>query len=448
LTDTALPKDLLACPRCDSALDGLHCSSCKVDFPAVDGLPWLFADPAATRSEWRNRYDMERGRLEREAESTRQALDALTDDALPATRERLQRLLQGLTRQREALGVLLDDLLTGAAGKLDAHLALRTRLPASQGIQSYAPNLFRDWCWGDAENEAALEALLAFGAPTGRVLVLGAGAGRLAYDLHQTGGAELTVALDNNPLLARVCQRCAAGDAVTLVEFPLAPRTADNVALERSLTAPQPARPGFATLLGSALRAPFAAAAFDLVVTPWLIDVLEAPPSQFLPHVNRLLKPGGRWLMHGSLAGAYADPTDNLTLEELAGVTRAGGFDDWQAEERWLDYLCCPDSRHGRREAVITATARKIADAHPVARHQALPDWLVSGRGAVPALAGFRQQAMVTRLHAFIMTLIDGQRSLKDMAQILEEQQLMPRDEAETAIRGFLIKMYDEAGGR
>ena len=28
----------------------------------------------------------------------------------------------------------------------------------------------------------------------------------------------------------------------------------------------------------------------------------------------------------------------------------------------------------------------------------------------------------------------------------MEEQQLMARDDAETAIRGFLIKMFDEAG--
>jgi hypothetical protein len=55
---------------------------------------------------------------------------------------------------------------------------------------------------------------------------------------------------------------------------------------------------------------------------------------------------------------------------------------------------------------------------------------------------------MTTRMHAFIMSLIDGKRSLKDMARVLEEQRLMSRQEAETALRGFLVKMYDEAAGR
>ncbi len=50
----------LACPRCDKtplqSKDGaLHCSACKVDFPALDGMPWLFAEPQAALDEWRGR---------------------------------------------------------------------------------------------------------------------------------------------------------------------------------------------------------------------------------------------------------------------------------------------------------------------------------------------------------------------------------------------------------
>ena len=44
-----------------------------------------------------------------------------------------------------------------------------------------------------------------------------------------------------------------------------------------------------------------------------------------------------------------------------------------------------------------------------------------------------------------ILSLIDGKRSLKDMAETMESQRLMPAKEAEAAIRGFLIKMFEEA---
>ncbi|POA29059.1 hypothetical protein, partial [Pseudomonas sp. FW305-3-2-15-E-TSA2] len=81
-------------------------------------------------------------------------------------------------------------------------IAFGVRLPLSQDLHSYYVNVHRDWCWGDAEN-AASHALVAdaLGPCGGRVLVLGAGACRLAYDLHQSGVQAQTVALDINPLL-------------------------------------------------------------------------------------------------------------------------------------------------------------------------------------------------------------------------------------------------------
>jgi hypothetical protein len=63
----------------------------------------------------------------------------------------------------------------------------------------------------------------------------------------------------------------------------------------------------------------------------------------------------------------------------------------------------------------------------------------------VPLLPAFRTQAFTTRIYAFVMSLIDGRRTLRDMAQLMEQQKLMPADEAEAAIRTFLTKMYDES---
>jgi hypothetical protein len=43
------------------------------------------------------------------------------------------------------------------------------------------------------------------------------------------------------------------------------------------------------------------------------------------------------------------------------------------------------------------------------------------------------------------MSLIDGKRTIQDMALLLEKQKLMSRAEAEPAIRSFLTRMYDDA---
>jgi hypothetical protein len=43
------------------------------------------------------------------------------------------------------------------------------------------------------------------------------------------------------------------------------------------------------------------------------------------------------------------------------------------------------------------------------------------------------------------MSMIDGKRTIKEMAKLLEQQKLMTRQEAEPAIRNFLTKMYDDS---
>ena len=107
--------------------------------------------------------------------------------------------------------------------------------------------------------------------------------------------------------------------------------------------------------------------------------------------------------------------------------------------------MCSPASRHGRTERVVVWRAQKKHDAKKPPRHQALPEWLVNGTDPVPLSESFRTQALATRVHAFIMSLIDGRRSLKDIAKVVVERRLMAAVEAEPSIRSFLIKMHDDS---
>ena len=69
----------------------------------------------------------------------------------------------------------------------------------------------------------------------------------------------------------------------------------------------------------------------------------------------------------------------------------------------------------------------------------------MTGKEPVPLSPSFRTQAMTTQVYSFIMSLIDGKRSIKEMSVILEKQKLMSKEEAEPAIRSFLTKMYDDS---
>src|SRR5690606_32887966 len=88
----------------------------------------------------------------------------------------------------------------------------------------------------------------------GRTLVLGAGAGRLAYDIHTQLAPDTTVALDFNPLLMIIARRVTQGENVELYEFPIAPRTAADQAVLRTLSVPSLAPDGLMWMLADTHR--------------------------------------------------------------------------------------------------------------------------------------------------------------------------------------------------
>ncbi len=449
---TLPPVDLLACPRCDrtpleAAGDGLRCTACKVDFPVIAGLPWLFAEPDATLAEWRGRLHMALRKIDQEAAAV--ARDLKDASLRPAARARTERFGEALGAHRDALAAFLEPFgADGLSTRYETYLALRTRLPTDQGLNTYYQNVHRDWSWGDEENAASVEAIRAVlggHEQLGEVLVLGGGAGRLAYDLQAAFETTGVTMLDFNPLLALVARRMADGERFEFHEFPIAPLTPGAGAVLRELAAPSPAGDGFSVVLGDALRPPFAAGRFDTVVTPWLIDVIGEDPAVLAARINGLLADGGRWLNFGSLAFDSPSPAGRHSTEDIVAIAGEAGFDPVVSDDRSIPYMCSPASRHARRETVFTFAATKAGNAKRPARHRALPDWIVTGKEPVPLSPSFRTQAMSTQIYAFVMSLIDGKRSIEDMAKLFEQQQLMPRDEAVPAIRNFLIRMVDDS---
>lgn len=440
----------LACPRCEraplaAAAGGYRCNACRIDFPVVGGIPWLFAEPGVQLGEWQSRVDTTLQALRRE--HARLAA-AATASSSALTKRRLERLAAATLDHAARLETLLAPLRVPAhTASYEAQLAFRPQVPWDQGLMTYAYNVHRDWSWGDAENEASFEivrAALAEAAP-GKVLVLGAGAGRLAYDLHMRTQAEATVVLDFNPFLLLLADAVTRGGTVSLYEFPSAPKSLDDCAVLRTLAAERPCRPGLHYVLADAQRPPFAPGAFDTVVTPWLVDILPEPFANLCRRVNALLRNGGQWLNFGSLSFHVGDPALQHSPEECAELIAAAGFDAPSLADATLPYLCSPASRHGRIEQVLRWRAVKRQSTAPPARPQLLPDWLVDGREPVPLLDVFRTQAPATRLRGYILSLVDGHRSLSEIVDIFDREKLMPRDQAEATIRSLLVRMYQSS---
>jgi len=446
-------SSVLACPRCRRGpvtleRAGWMCGTCSSGFPVIGEIPWLFAEPREAVTEWRGRLSLLTQHLATEATAIQ---TSLAGGELPTgARRRLEHVARANEDQIRRLQVLLAPLGLEQASMTEAtHRGIGTRLPTEQGLTNYYVNLHRDWAWGDEENQAALEQLRApLGGDLrglGNTLVEGAGAGRLAYDLHGAGDSALTVATDFNPLLLFAARELYAGRTVELYEYPISPRRIEDHAVLRRLSAPAPARDGLILVAADALQPPFADGAFDTVITPWFIDIIGEPFTRVAARINLLLKPGGRWVNFGSLAFARAAHAERVSLEEVTELIPQLGFTDFRVHEGSMPYMRSPASRHARIESTVAWVANKVATPADIPRARVLPEWLLLPDKPVPRTSALEIQAISSRVHAFLLALINGERSQRDMARILVEQRLMTADEAENAVRVFLARLHEES---
>jgi SAM-dependent methyltransferase len=394
--------------------------------------------------EWRGRARALLAHLERQATQYRGALTA--DVERTSTRNRLKLLAHACDDHARRVRALLAPLGVGDdTANLATYAALEPAVAAGQGIAGYYANVHRDWCWGEAENDASFAAVeAALGGDAARhVLVLGAGAGRLAYDVHERLGPERTIAADINPLLTFVARRMFAGERLELYEFPVAPRDLASHALLRRLGAPRPARPGLHCVFADATSPPFAPGTFDTVVTPWLVDVIDADLGVLAAVVNRLLAPGGRWLCTGTLFFQQRDPTRAYSTDEVVEVVTAAGFASPTLDTRRMPYLASPVSRHARSEDVVTFAVAKVAQ--PAATTTRRLDWLIDPRQPVPLPAAVADRTLALRVEGYVASLVDGRRSVADIAARLVEERLLLPDEALGLVQAFVVRLFDEA---
>jgi hypothetical protein len=427
---------------------GWMCAGCSSGFPVIGDIAWLFADPRQVLAEWRGRLSLLTQHLASEAAAMR--AEAQASGIAAATRRRLIHVATANEDQVVRLNALLAPIGLDQASASEGTLqALGTRLPTEQGLTNYYVNLHRDWSWGDAENAAALAEIRAVlggsAAGLGRTLVQGAGAGRLAYDLHAAGDSPLTVATDFNPLLLFAAREIFAGRSVGLYEFPIAPRRIEDHAVLRTLAAPAPARDGLVLVAADALQPPFADGAFDTVVTPWFIDIIGESLARVAARINLLLKPGGRWINFGSLVFSRASFAERVSLEEVLEILPVAGFAPPEPRETTIPYMRSPASRHSRLEHTVAWATDKVGPPAESPRARQLPDWLLQADKPVPRTRAFELQQVSSRVHAFLLALINGERSMRDMARVLVEQRLMSPQEAEPSVRLFLARLHEQS---
>ncbi len=355
-------QPLLQCPRCRGQLafraQTSECRSCQTEFPELGGIPCLMPEPSRSVADWRRESQRLNELLERSVDTMEEQLKR--PDLLPRTRERVKLLQKGHRDNGERVAALLRE----------AGLAPDSRAKASDkafALMEYYDQILRDWAWdreGQTENQLSFDRLvdsLGGDHKLGKVLVLGAGPCRLAYDLHQRLAPALTVALDINPVLLLVGRKAMFEGGLKLYEFPPDPRGWDSYSVEHELRAEGGPPAHFFPVLADAFSPPFRPGQFDTVVTPWFIDIVPVDVRETLAVIHGLLAPGGRWVNYGPLS-YQVDRPHNLRYshEELYELMPLAGFQlVGEPAVTRIDFMQSRAAARGKVVDVINFSARR-----------------------------------------------------------------------------------------
>jgi SAM-dependent methyltransferase len=355
----------VVCGHCAGVLDfpspELACASCGRKVPRVGRIPVLLPRADDHIALWRQQLAL----LVAQGQHTLTGLDAeaATPGTLPDGQTRLRALAKAVNDQvrdiEAVVGPALGGPLPPAAG---------TGLP--RGVVEHIHFLYRDWGWDDGaspENQRSFDSiqeLLGTGS-LGCTLILGAGGCRLAYDLHRLCGATDTVVLDIDPYLFLVAEAVVRGGTVQLTESSPTVQRLERIA--RSWTLRAPAGPladdHFHFFLANGLAPPLVPGTFDTVVTPWFIDQVPPDLPAFLAIVNRLLRPGGRWINQGPLLYPPDAPlARRFSGDEVFALAARAGFAIGGTTEASQPHVVSPLTGRGKIEWVLTFVATKVGE--------------------------------------------------------------------------------------
>ncbi len=422
--------ELLACPSTGSDLqmgDGCLLSAAgSQQYPIVNGVPWLLPNPHNSLVDWGAKLNHFNQIILSEIKGLEQSLK----HASGPTEERLQRLLHGKQIFLRRVSELMMPIVKAPAATKKAYDALRDRAPSTQNLLSYEANLYRDWVWGEEENNLTANIVSQHlrSEDVKKLLVVGAGAGRLAIDLHQAWDADITVATDINPLLVMAAETLLSGEDLPFVEFPLQPRKSEFTAVEHLIKGER--KPdNFHFVFSDATKPSFKPGVFDTVVTPWFVDIQPLEFGRFLRQLNQSVPIGGRWINFGSLVFNQKRDALCYSIEEVQGIALQQGFEISDIAEHEIPYLKSPYNAGYRIERVWSWSAKKIADVKALQSPQVLPAWILDTAQAIPSAQYFQQFSYTNRVYSQLAAEVDGKTSVVKIAKKFARQNKM--DEAE-----------------
>ncbi len=408
--------ELLRCPVEGQALslNGDQLSAASTHYPLVGGIPWLLPHPRNSLLDWGAKLNHFQQVLLQEVSE----LDLQLQSAKGAVHDRIECLLAAKRDFLLEITTLLEPLTRTQVAAEGAYNALRDRAPTTQNLLSYESNIYRDWQWGEEENRLCHDFVRDFmPEDVGRFAVLGAGACRLALDLHQSCAPERTVATDINPLFLFAVNKLLRGESFFLTEFPLHPKLIDYVAIKHQMAGLSERLDNFHLCFADAAKPAFAKGAFNTVLTPWLIDIQPHAFGVFLRQLSQYLPVGGHWVNFGSLVFNQRRESLCYSVEEVVELAAEAGFEVEMMTQTELPYLKSPYSAGYRMENVWAWRATKREDIAAVVDVEVLPEWVLDTHKPIPLSQSLQTLGVQHQFLARLYAALDGKHSIHSLAE-------------------------------
>lgn len=424
------PVGLLICPVCAAELVCTHCDGCNNDYFSLAEIPCVFPAGLQQKSLWQHQMAM----MQAQGGEALAQLDSVLQgyDVSALTRDRLEVSYSAMAQSLSSILQLLSE------GGLKAEHDPRFEHTEIDNPTEYYHHILRDWAW-DAHksqyfethaNDANLNRVLNVwqNPEPGQMLVLGAGAGRLSWDLHVALKPKLTIASDINPFLLASAQRLIKErKSIMLPELYTFPQIGFPHAKTWNMAPPSShlaERNSWFALGSDVWNMPLKEASVDTIVTSWLLDVTGGDVKDLISVIAYLLKPGGRWINTGPLLYSRNISFDKkYSAQEILEFADMAGFDVQNQAVDEIAHMVSPLNARYHHEQVFSFNALKRDSPFVVPSPSQSAEWLTPGWLILHHLPVPQIDFQCERGHAFISTvldLVDGQRSIYLIAQMVQ----------------------------
>ncbi len=424
------PAGMLVCPVCAQNVVSQSCGGCNTEFFSLGEIPCLFTTGIQQKNLWQHQMAMMQSQGDDALEQLAYILQGY--DITPLTRDRLE---QARAAMSDSLDVIMGQLKNGGLQSLRDPVFEQMRV---DNPTEYYHHILRDWAWDAVPsrhfkthvNDANLQRVLNVwpNPAPGKMLFLGAGAGRLSWDLHRELKPEFTIAADINPfLLSCAHSLIKARESITLPELYTYPQIGFPYAKSWLMEPPQDPdglHRNWYALGADVWNMPLQEASMDTVVTSWLLDVTGGDVKDLIAVVDYLLKPGGYWINTGPLLySAQLNFDLKYSSEEILEFADMAGFDVERQSVEEAEHMASPLNARYHHEQLFSFCARKRTQSKPLAvpgnnSDWLTPAWLVMHHLPVPDIQFHCQIG-----HEFIarvLSLVDGKRSIYLIAQLVQ----------------------------